>query len=218
MTQSAYRKPKQARSIRTYEALLDAAGILLGEVGIERISTNLICERAKVTPPTIYRYFDDKYAVIRALAERMTERQQAALHEWVTRHALSDTETIFADIGNLLRTLIHIISEQPGAMWIQRALRAIPSMAPLRLAAHNYAAEILTMMFHRHAPDTERELIRRRVRLAVEITYSIEEMIQEENIAPEQIVDDVHFILKSMLYFPEYSQYSAGPAPDPAQR
>ena len=35
--------------MQTRERLLDVAGELLGEVGIERISTNMICARAGVT-------------------------------------------------------------------------------------------------------------------------------------------------------------------------
>ena len=36
------RPPRQDRGVQTYERLLDVAGELLADVGIERISTNLI--------------------------------------------------------------------------------------------------------------------------------------------------------------------------------
>ena len=45
--------PRQRRAVETYERLLDMAGELLAEVGIERISTNLICARAGMTPPAL---------------------------------------------------------------------------------------------------------------------------------------------------------------------
>lgn len=61
-TEDITRRPKQERSQATYELLLNVAGELLAEVGIDRISTNLICARAGLTPPALYRYFDDKYA------------------------------------------------------------------------------------------------------------------------------------------------------------
>ncbi|MFN5821845.1 MAG: TetR/AcrR family transcriptional regulator [Novosphingobium sp.] len=47
------RKPTQKRALATYERLLDAAGELLAEVGVERISTNLVAARAGVSPPTL---------------------------------------------------------------------------------------------------------------------------------------------------------------------
>lgn len=81
------RKPQQERSRKTYERLLDVAGELLSEVGIERISANLICERADVTPPAFYRYFGDKYAVLEALAARLMARQNDALNAWVAEFA-----------------------------------------------------------------------------------------------------------------------------------
>ena len=40
-------RPRQARAKRTYEAILEAAAGLLLEIGVERISTNLIAERAR---------------------------------------------------------------------------------------------------------------------------------------------------------------------------
>ena len=66
-------QPKQERAQVTYDLLLDVAGQLLAEVGFERISTNMICARAGLTPPALYRYFKDKYAVIEAL-EQITGR------------------------------------------------------------------------------------------------------------------------------------------------
>ena len=40
-------RPRQERAKRTYESILAAAAELLVEVGVERISTNLIAERAE---------------------------------------------------------------------------------------------------------------------------------------------------------------------------
>ena len=57
-------KPQQERAKRTYEAILASAAKLLVEVGIERISTNLIAEEAGITVPALYRYFPNKYAVL----------------------------------------------------------------------------------------------------------------------------------------------------------
>ena len=74
--------PKQERAQQTYELLLDVAGELLAEVGIDRISTNLICTRAGLTPPALYRYFKDKYSVLEALGLRLMERQNAVLEAW----------------------------------------------------------------------------------------------------------------------------------------
>ena len=79
--------PIQDRARQTQGRLLDVAGELLAEVGIEGISTNMIAARAGVTPPALYRYFGDKYAVLEALGRRLMERQNAVLETWIARHA-----------------------------------------------------------------------------------------------------------------------------------
>ena len=68
-------KPRQARAKRTYEGILTAAAQLLVEIGVERISTNLIAERAGITVPALYRYFPNKYSVLHALGAVLMDSQ-----------------------------------------------------------------------------------------------------------------------------------------------
>src|SRR5580658_2946195 len=77
--------PQQERAVQTRDHLLDVAGELLGEVGIENISTNMICARAGMTPPALYRYFKDKHAVLETLGQRLMDRQNALLFAWLDR-------------------------------------------------------------------------------------------------------------------------------------
>ncbi|MEM9054377.1 MAG: helix-turn-helix domain-containing protein, partial [Pseudomonadota bacterium] len=74
--------PNQSRSQKTLELILAAASDLLEDVGFERLSTNLICKQAGLTPPALYRYFPNKYAVLKALGERLMERQNALVGDW----------------------------------------------------------------------------------------------------------------------------------------
>lgn len=201
---TAYRQPRQERSRRTFDALLDAAGYLLAEVGIERISTNLICERAKVTPPALYRYFDDKYAIIYALAERLMLRQNDALETWIANYGDKGLDVISDKLLELLETMSAITGSQPGAIWIMRALRSVPSLTPVRLYSHNYVTDLLTDIYHQYLPHVDREMIRRRTRLSVEMAYSMDEMLKEEDFDQKKLLQDAAFVFRSMLNFPEY--------------
>jgi AcrR family transcriptional regulator len=201
---SRYRKPVQARAKRTYDLLLDAAGTLLGEVGIERISTNMICERAGLSPPALYRYFDDKYAVIEALAERLMERQNVELQDWVERYADAGLEVLADRTLDLIRAMHRITGSEPGALWIMRALHAVPSLTHIRLISHNMVADLLTDIYHRYLPHVDRALLRRRTRLSVEFAYSLDEMLKEEAVDIENTLIDAHFVFKAMFRYPEY--------------
>ncbi|MBJ7328284.1 MAG: TetR/AcrR family transcriptional regulator [Solirubrobacteraceae bacterium] len=67
------RIPQQERSREMVDRLLDAAASVLAEDGYQRASTNRIAEAAGVSPGSLYRYFDDKDAIVTALGHRLVE-------------------------------------------------------------------------------------------------------------------------------------------------
>jgi AcrR family transcriptional regulator len=66
--------PTQARSRARVENILKAAGALLGEVGYDGLSTNLIAERAAVPVGSIYQFFQGKDDIVAALVEQFQDR------------------------------------------------------------------------------------------------------------------------------------------------
>lgn len=55
------------------DRILDAAAEVLAADGYQRASTNRIAARAGVSPGSLYRYFDDKDAIVTALSHRLVE-------------------------------------------------------------------------------------------------------------------------------------------------
>jgi AcrR family transcriptional regulator len=66
--------PLQARSRARVAGILKAAGSLLGEVGYDGLSTNLIAERAQVPVGSVYQFFESKDDVVAALVEQFQDR------------------------------------------------------------------------------------------------------------------------------------------------
>lgn len=180
------RRPKQERSQATYDLLLNVAGALLAEVGIDRISTNMICARAGLTPPALYRYFDDKYAVLEALGRRLMSRQNAALEQWIARHASGGVAALRGNIEQLLRDTAAVTASEPGAVWILRALHASPRLVHVRVESHRYVTDRLTDAYAAHLPDIDRNELWQRLRLSVEMGFAVDEMLTEEtDISPD---------------------------------
>ena len=192
--------PKQERAQATYERLLDVAGALLAEVGLDRISTNMICAQAGVTPPALYRYFGDKYAVLEALGRRLMARQNVALERWLARHADHGIAALRGGIEELLRETAAVTRSEPGAVWILRALHATPQLIHVRLESHRHVTDQLVDAYARHLPDVDREILWQRLRLSVELGFAADEMVQEETrIAPDMAIRQVATLLRADL-------------------
>lgn len=196
----AKRPPQQDRAHLTRGRLLDVAGELLAEVGIERISTNMIAARAGLTPPALYRYFGDKYAVLEALGRRLMDRQNAVLEAWMVRHAPAGIAAMADHIGDLLAENAAVTRAEPGAVWILRALHASPQLVHVRLESHRHVTDRLTDACAPYLAEMHRSALWSRLRLAVEIGFAADEMLYEEDRVPaDAALTDVAAMLRLML-------------------
>jgi AcrR family transcriptional regulator len=75
------RLPRQARSRRTLERLLDAAVALLEEEGLVGVTIPRVAARAAVSTGNIYRRFEDKDALVRTAFLRVLDASRTANRE-----------------------------------------------------------------------------------------------------------------------------------------
>ena len=59
--------------METAERILNAALELLDREGVSALTTRAICDRAKITPPTLYHHFTDKDGLQRAVVLRVVD-------------------------------------------------------------------------------------------------------------------------------------------------
>jgi AcrR family transcriptional regulator len=82
---TARRVPSQQRSRKLVETVLSAASGLIAKAGSDTLRMSEIAAKAGIAIGSLYQYFPDKGAIIRALAERYNEQGQecvrAALDE-----------------------------------------------------------------------------------------------------------------------------------------
>jgi AcrR family transcriptional regulator len=196
--------PKQERALQTRERLLDVAGALLGEVGIERISTNMICSRAGVTPPALYRYFEDKYAVLEALGRRLMDRQNQVLFAWLDQHAPNGLAALAEHTEDLMRATADVTAAEPGAVWTLRALRAVPQLAHVRIESHRMVTDRMVKAYAPLVPELSKKVLWRRVRISIEFGFAADEMLNEEDlIKPDDIIKEAARMLRWSLRDPE---------------
>ncbi len=111
------------------DRFLDATASLLAERGFESVSTAHIAERAGVNVSSLYQYFPNKYAVFAALAERTGERRRQLVSDAVGSLGAGADWRDAADVA--LHELVRQLREEPGALELERALKAAPELAEL---------------------------------------------------------------------------------------
>ena len=94
------RKPRQARSQERVKRILDVAEDLFASQGYSATTTNAIAARAQVSIGSLYQFFPDKTAILRALALRYAEM----LHQELA--AINETELVALSLSDYVDRLI----------------------------------------------------------------------------------------------------------------
>lgn len=195
--------PSRRRGKDTYEMILATAGDLLGEIGFERLSTNLVCERAGMTPPALYRYFPNKYALLAELARRLMDAQDQVLFRWLEAGGNN-----YGSIGEavekgkaLRKELIRVTREQPGGMWILRAIRAVPVLQEVRVESRNKVLARQFEILRKRYPSLPEDRLRTAIRLSEQMAYAaIEMIIEDPDLDEDQLVEEISW-MTSLYYF-----------------
>ncbi len=112
------RTPQQERSRRSVDAILDATAELLTDTDPTALTMSAIGDRAGVSKAAIYRYYPDRPAVIRALAQRYLESIDELFVATLDPEKV-DVSTV-APLGSLIDAYYQAFLDDPvlRAIWI----------------------------------------------------------------------------------------------------
>ena len=172
--------PLQERSRTTFDAILNCAAEVLAQDISRTFSINAVCERSGLTPPAVYRYFPNKYALLKSLAERLMDAEDEAALSVMANRAIPRSEVeIIDEVRERLKRVVSVTSSFPGSVAILRALRSTPVMLEVRRAS---TAKVAARWFDRLRetfPDTDPTRLRRGAWLGLEISTQVIELIVE---------------------------------------
>ncbi len=104
------KQPRQARSVATTDAILEAAAHILGQRGWRGLTTNAVAEAAGVSIGSLYQYFPNKLALVEAVRARHFDQVLAVLQ------AAADNKLPRARrIESLVDGMINVHSQFPAA-------------------------------------------------------------------------------------------------------
>ena len=93
------KRPRQARSRNTVDAILIAAADVLLQAGLAGFNTNAVAQRAGVSIGSLYQFFPGKEAILATLVRDMRREMLADL---VAAHAAADRADLAGAIGAMI--------------------------------------------------------------------------------------------------------------------
>ncbi len=145
------RAPVQKRGQQRVEAILDAAEVVFGEVGVEAATTNAIAERAGASVGSLYHFFPNKDAILHALAERYAESVQATLA--TTRRIEEPWVPLDVLFTNMIHTFAMMDEAHPGYMAVCRATDiASGGKSPVSLQMEEQLVVLVQELVSRRCP------------------------------------------------------------------
>lgn len=94
------RQPQQARSIERVNHILNVADEVFSEMGFEAATTIEIAARAKISVGSLYRFFPDKVAILKALAACYLEQLHQVIAKLHTPEAVHLPLAMYVDRAN----------------------------------------------------------------------------------------------------------------------
>ena len=92
------RQPVQARSRERVSSILSHAAAIFHEVGVDATSMSAIARQSGMSLASLYRYFPNKAAIVKAIAEGHVERMETALRERLQTLELVDAVDVLIDL------------------------------------------------------------------------------------------------------------------------
>ena len=144
-----FRRPIQERGARRVEAILDAAAQLIGEAGLDALTVQALADRAQTSKGSLYHFFPDVSAVVRALADRHLCAIREMLASAMQDPAMQWSSLPVRGVVSIFLSPLEYLRAHPDLLAIVRAPlvvdRSAQSMEPLRqfaefLLARRYPA------------------------------------------------------------------------------
>lgn len=105
------REPQQERGRQRVQTILDSAAAIVAQDGLAALSMQRLAKHAKTSIGSMYHFFPDRHAVIKALADRHTESIEALVRdmalasddEWRRLSAEEVIQRLFSPYAQYLR-------------------------------------------------------------------------------------------------------------------
>ena len=163
------REPEQQRSRAGVESILDAAAVLLDEQGVDHITMTAIAAQAGLSKAALYRYFPNKAAIIRGLAERSFDEDAARILTTLADRDGDGRQVILDG----LRDYLGRHRAEPHRVQLRAAIRADPELSRLDLEDTRRNAHVIASGLVDRGARLDLDVLATRVTLILELSDGV---------------------------------------------
>lgn len=191
------KQPRQERSEQTVSNILSAASQVIADVGVDAASTTSIAKHAGLSVGALYRFFDDKDAIVVALGELYTDLLEAAFEEVGEMAILGDPALIPEEVRLMVDAFDKIEKAHPGYFEVTRYLRKQTGASP----STYYVKEIdaLCLWFSVTKPEVDPAIQRRSAEFLAEIALALMMQIPPRGKARAGHLEELEFLITSYV-------------------
>ena len=124
----ARKRPSQQRAKDRVELILHAAYELLQEGGFDALNTRAIAARCGIGPSSLYQYFPNKHAIVRALAEHFVSEMTRDLDAMGKGASTPAGVGVFEALRGYWDAYVRECRAEPGVLALMLALRSDPEL------------------------------------------------------------------------------------------
>lgn len=175
-------RPQQQRAHDKIGRILDATAQLLLNEDVAALTVAAIAREADLPPPTVYRYFPDKLAILAALAERSTDRVDDATEQALLAMFAQGLDN--PDWPHIIQMIYHLYRAEPGYVPVLRAAGASRQLRDIACRSNERIARRLVLLLGARI-DMETGRLQRVARLLAEAAQAHFELALLESDEPE---------------------------------
>ena len=165
------RKPRQDRSILRSQQIMEVTAQLLERVGFNDLTTILIAKELGISVGSLYHYFPNKHAILRALAKNWL-KEWTQLLDSIDALALEQM-TLESVVAKLTDTFIVVYREQKGILPLVQAMFAVPELRDLDEQHDELVISRMSSIFIRIGLRQSKNELSRIARAYLEMTHAL---------------------------------------------
>ncbi len=191
-------RPKQNRSVKRAQEIMDVTASLLDRVGFDDLTTILITRELGISVGSLYHYFPNKHAILRSIAENWLKEWDRVLDN-IASMPVESMNTI-SIIKKLSDTFLAVYQKQRGILPLIQAIYAVPELRDLDEKHDKLVVKKMSALFKRMGLKASTKELQRIAFCYLEIIHAMLMIsLNQTKAASKKTLFDLNNVIEALL-------------------